>query len=63
LHIKIDHDKCIGCGVCVAMCDKCFALNEENGLAISISPNCENEALLSEIIETCPVMATSSTKE
>jgi ferredoxin len=59
LTIKIKDDLCIGCGVCSAMCEDIFMIDEESGLATVVSQNTENTKLLEEIIDTCPVNAIS----
>jgi ferredoxin len=58
LNIIINEDNCIGCGVCVAMNEDVFILDEESGIAKILSEN-NNEMLLKEIIDTCPVNAIS----
>ncbi|MCD4705165.1 ferredoxin [bacterium] len=57
---KVDQDKCIGCGVCVAVCEKCFKM-EENGKAIALcdGSDCNCDCNLDEVISTCPVDAIS----
>ncbi len=59
LTIKINDELCIGCGVCSAMCEDVFMIDEESGLATVVSQNTENKKLLEEIIDTCPVNAIS----
>jgi ferredoxin len=56
--IKVDKDKCIGCGSCEAICPEIFSM--KNGKAVpkktSVEKiNCEEEAK-----EACPVGAISS---
>jgi len=55
--IKVDKEKCIGCGACVSVCPKAFKL--EGGKAVVIKEDvkeitCENEAE-----SMCPVGAIS----
>lgn len=54
--IKVDEEKCIGCGACVAIDSEHFDFNE-NGLSSVIS--CENleSANLTSAIESCPTGA------
>ncbi len=59
LTIKINDNICIGCGVCSAMCEDVFAMDEESGLAKVVSQDIKNKELLDEIIDTCPVNAIS----
>lgn len=58
--IKINEDICIGCGVCSAMCEDIFIIDEESGLAKVVSQHVDNKELLEEIIDTCPVNAISN---
>lgn len=60
LTIKINEDICIGCGVCSAMCEDIFIIDEESGLAKVVSQHVDNKELLEEIIDTCPVNAISN---
>jgi len=59
MKIKVDEAKCIGCGTCVSLCDKCFEMQG------SISHpkdggNCQCESCnLKEVAESCPVGAIS----
>lgn len=57
MKIKVDEAKCIGCGTCVALCDKCF---EMKGVIASPKDNgnCECDSCnLKEVAESCPVEA------
>ncbi len=56
LNILVNDSLCIGCGVCAAMCEDVFIIDEESGLAKVVSQKISKE-LLEEIIETCPVNA------
>jgi ferredoxin len=54
--VKVDHDLCIGCGTCVALCPKSFTMNAE-GKSDVISQDdaeCAKNAAAS-----CPVAAIS----
>jgi len=54
--IKIDIEKCIGCGTCIALCDKCFKL--DGGVSHPLSENCQcPDCDLQEIADACPVRA------
>lgn len=52
--IKIDKDKCIGCGSCEAVCPKAFTLKDGKAI-VKAQPKkitCEKEAA-----DSCPVEA------
>lgn len=54
--LKVDPDKCIGCGTCAAVADKSFKLGED-GKSIPVNPAGDPEAKVKEAIESCPVDA------
>ena len=56
--IKIDKEKCIGCGTCAVICEKVFKMNEEEMKAEVIDPEAEGECV-GEAIESCPTKAIS----
>jgi len=53
--IKVDKDKCIGCGLCASICEQIFVL-EDGKAEVKIQKKlpCVKEA-----IESCPVNAIS----
>jgi len=51
--IKIDQEKCIGCGTCVSMCPKCFKMNDE-GKAEFTGSGEECSCNLDDVIAACP---------
>lgn len=53
---KVDEDKCIGCGACVAMCPEVFEMNSEGK---SIVKKCEgvSEDSIKLAVNSCPVQA------
>ena len=57
MKIKVDENKCIGCGTCVSLCDKCFEIQG----TVSHPKNdgiCECETCdLNEVADSCPVGA------
>jgi ferredoxin len=59
--LKVDEDKCIGCGTCVAVAPKSFKLNDD-GKSIPIDPPGDEESAVQEAIESCPVDAISVKK-
>jgi len=54
--IKIDKEKCIGCGACSATCGEVFAMGDDGKAYVKKQKNipCVNEA-----IDGCPVGAIS----
>ena len=50
--VKIDKEKCIGCGVCVNICPEAFKLDNEIAKVIS-----ENATCITEAANACPVNA------
>jgi len=57
--VKVDQEKCIGCGTCVAMCSDCFELNDAGKAEEACVENCKCECNLDDIISACPVSAIS----
>ena len=52
--VKIDKEKCIGCGTCEAVCPEGFKL--ENGKAKIKNPKAK---CIKEAAESCPIQAVS----
>jgi ferredoxin len=59
--LTIDKSKCIGCGTCAAIAPKSFKLGDD-GKAQPIEPPGDNEAVIEEAIDSCPVSAIKSLK-
>jgi len=55
--LKIDKEKCIGCGTCVVMCSDCFKLDNEGKAESSCEGKCE--CAIDDVISACPVDAIS----
>ncbi len=60
--VKVDQNKCIGCGTCVAMCPQVFQLNEDTGKAEVASQELR-DCDIAETIESCPTSAISQEEE
>lgn len=56
MKIKVDKDKCIGCGTCVAIAPKTFKL-EADGKAEVIEPPGDDKVTIKEAVDSCPVDA------
>lgn len=54
--VFVDHDKCVGCGACVAIAPDTFEFNDD-GLSSVKDPKVTDEA--KEAMETCPYSAIS----
>ena len=56
MKIKVDSQKCIGCGTCVAIAPQSFKLTDD-GKAEPIDPAGDSGEKIKEAIESCPVTA------
>lgn len=56
MKIKIDKNKCIGCGTCVAIAPKSFKLGDD-GKSQVIEPPKDDEAMIRNAVDSCPVVA------
>ena len=54
--VKVDKEKCIGCGLCVSIAEKAFKLSNE-GKAEVLAVSEEDKAKIQEAIDSCPVGA------
>lgn len=56
--VKVDHEKCIGCGVCESLCEECFKVSD--GKANFLKASAEECACnLDDVISACPEAAIS----
>ena len=56
--VKIDEEKCIGCGSCSAVCDEVFEMGDDMKAHIKKGAN-TSKPCVKEAIEICPVDAIS----
>lgn len=56
--LKIDSEKCIGCGTCISMCPDCFKMNDEGKARVSCKER-KCACNVDDIIRVCPVDAIS----
>lgn len=54
---RVNKELCVGCGLCASMNPEVFQM-DENGLATAVKET-EDEALLQDSIDNCPVSAIS----
>lgn len=59
--VKVDEEKCIGCGSCVAVCEEVFEMYDTpNGQKAKIKKGAKTSAsCVKEAIDICPVEAIS----
>ena len=55
--VKVEKEKCIGCGACVAIDSTHFDFDNETGLSKVISQNDIENSKVQEAIDSCPVGA------
>lgn len=58
MKIKVDQDKCIGCGTCEALCPGCFEVIEGKSQVKECDSGC-GDYDLKEVAESCPTDAIS----
>ena len=56
MKIKVDKEKCIGCGTCVVIAPKTFRLGKD-GKSEIIEPPGDDEEKIKEAVDSCPVDA------
>jgi ferredoxin len=60
MKIKIDQEKCIGCGSCTSVCPDVFDLNDENKAILKDARTSQGEIddqCVKEAVDICPVQA------
>lgn len=53
--VTIDHDGCIGCGLCVAVCPDVFSMHDDGYAEVTGEANDSNIDSVREACESCPV--------
>lgn len=56
MNIIVNQETCIGCGTCLALAPASFKWNEQNK-AEGINPAGDDEKMVKEVVEACPVQA------
>lgn len=57
MKVKVDKEKCIGCGLCVSLADKSFRLDEKEFKAEPIEPVGNSKEEIESAADSCPVSA------
>lgn len=58
LRISVDHDRCVGSEMCIALAEGVFAINE-NGQSVAVDPAGAGRDQILEAAEQCPTEAIS----
>lgn len=61
MKITIDKNLCIGCGTCTSIAPKSFKLGSDSKAEV-IEPMGDEEKIVQEAIDSCPVAAIKSTE-
>ncbi len=56
-NVKIDQEKCIGCGLCAGMCEDVFELKLDGKAYVKNGSNCGENCDCKSVSESCPVDA------
>lgn len=58
MELKVNKDKCIGCGMCVSTLEEVFEFDDDNQAKVVQTPvKEENEEMASTAMEGCPTSA------
>jgi len=58
MNVRVDEDKCIGCGTCQEICPAVFHINEVTGKSEIVDPDgCDYAGCCEAAEENCPVEA------
>ena len=57
MKIKIDKEKCIGCGSCTAVCPDVFEIKDDNKACVKQGKEEATDQCVQEAVDICPVQA------
>ena len=60
--MKVDKEKCIGCGICQSICPEVFEMKEGKSQIKEGADLEKNKECVEEAIQTCPVVAIEKDK-
>ena len=63
MKLKVDKDKCIGCGTCPMLAPNSFKMDDDDGKAVEIDPHGDDDDTLQSALDSCPVAAIEKIEE
>ena len=60
MKVTLDHEGCIGCGLCISTVPEVFEVNADGKAEACGHTTDENRAAVQEAIDACPVQAISA---
>ena len=63
MKVVVDEEVCLGCGLCVGMCDTVFQMNDANKSEVIKEVESSEEEAVQNAVDSCPVSAISCEEE